>query len=37
MIILFAVVLVGQTLTPIQWTGVLLVIGSLTAVEFVRR
>ena len=33
MIILFAVLLVGQTVTPIQWLGILLVIGSLAAVD----
>lgn len=36
MIILFAVALVGETLSPIQWVGIAIVIGSLTMTEFTR-
>ena len=37
MIILFAVLIVGETLSPVQWLGVVLVIGSLTLTEIIRR
>ena len=37
MIILFAVILVGETLLPMQWIGIALVFGSLLATELARK
>lgn len=37
MIILFAVLLVGERLSPIQWIGVFLVVGCLALTELLRR